>query len=221
MDPSSDPVKRRTYHSPRRAEQARATRRRVIDSAVRLFLADGYAGTTIEAVAAEAQVAADTVFHLFASKRGLLQEAMDVVIGGDDDDVPLLERADPQAVRHETDQRRQIAMFTAGMSRQLDRVRPVDDMLRSAAAVDAQIAGLRDDLQLRQRRAAMTAVAEWIRARGGLRGDMSVIAAAAILWTLTSPEVHRMFRVDWDWPAARYEDWLRTTLESALLPGTG
>ena len=72
---------------------------------------------------------------------------MDASVGGDDRDVPFLERAEPQAMRRETDQRRQIAMFAAGMAGQLERVRPVDDMLRNAAAVDPQIAALREDIQ--------------------------------------------------------------------------
>jgi AcrR family transcriptional regulator len=201
----------------------------VIDAASELFLQNGYPRTTIATVAARAGVAADTVLHLFGSKRGLLKEVMDVVIGGDDDNVPVLERPDPQAMRQEPDQRRQIAMFAAGIAAQLERIRPMDDILRSAAAVDADVAALRTDLQLNQRRAAMRAVAEWIAANGPLRAeggggaadgveDGMVEAAAAILWTLTSPEVHQMLREHWDWTPATYRDWLRRTLESALLP---
>jgi len=55
-------------------------------------------------------------------------------------------------------------------------------------------------------------------AHGPLREGMPVEEAAAVLWTLTSPEVHRMLRVDWAWPAERYERWLRGTLVSTLLP---
>lgn len=212
------PVKRRPYRSALRAEQARRTRQRVIATAVALFLARGYAGTTLAAVAAGAEVSVDTVFHLFGTKRGLLQAAMDTVIGGDDADVPLLERPDPQAMRAETDPRRQIALFAHGIVGQLERTAPVADMLRSAAAVDPDVAALREDLHLRQRRQAMTTVAGWIAAGGPLRGELPVDEAAAVLWTLTSPEVHHMLRVDWSWSPERYERWLRTTLEHSLLP---
>lgn len=215
----SDPVKRRGYVSPLRAERARRSRSRIVAAAIRLFLADGYARTTIAAVAAAAGVSADLVFHLFGSKRELLRAAMDASVGGDDRDVPFLERAEPQAMRRETDQRRQIAMFAAGMAGQLERVRPVDDMLRNAAAVDPQIAVLREDIQLRQRRQAMTTVAGWLRDRGPFRGDMPVEQAAAVIWTLTSPEVHHMLTVDWAWTSPQYQDWLRTTLQATLLPG--
>jgi hypothetical protein len=81
------------------------------------------------------------------------------------------------------------------------------------------------NLQLDQRRAAMRSVAGWIAANGPLRpqdgenGEAEAIeGAAAILWTVTSPEVHQMLREHWGWTSAAYEDWLRRTLESSLLP---
>ncbi len=211
-------VKKRAYVSPVRAERARATRRAVLSSAVELFLDRGYAATSMAAVAQKAGVSADTVYHLFSDKRTLLKESLDVVIGGDDSDVSFLERSEPQLMRQETDQRRQIALFAAGMTRQLERVRPLEDILQSAAAVDPEIAALRADVQLRQRRQAMTTIAGWISARGPLRDEQSLDEAAAVLWTATSPEVHRMLYVDWSWDAARYERWLRLTLEANLLP---
>jgi AcrR family transcriptional regulator len=214
------PVKTRGYNSPNRTAQARETRRRVIDAATRLFVEHGYPRTTIATVAAEAGIAADTVLHLFGSKFKLLQEVMDVVIGGDDEDVSVLERTDPQTMRRETDQRAQLAMFAAGVTVQLERIRPVDDILRSAAMVDADAAALREDLQLRQRRAAMVAVAGWVAANGPLRDGRSVEEAAAVLWTLSSPEVHRMLRVDWGWSARTYQDWLRDTLTATVPGGT-
>jgi AcrR family transcriptional regulator len=207
---------KRSYVSPLRMERARATRQAVITAAVQLFLDHGYAGTSIAAIAKRGGVSADTVYHLFGTKRSLLKQALDDTIGGDDQEVPFLERPEPQRMRRETDQRRQIEMFAAGMSRQLERVRPMEDVLRSAAAVDPEIAALRSDVQLRQRRRAMTTIAGWIAARGPLAVDVD--EAAAVLWTSTSAEVHRMFRVDWDWEPAQYEKWLRVTLAANLLP---
>jgi hypothetical protein len=143
---------------------------------------------------------------------------LDVVIGGDDAESPLLDRADPQAMRAERDQRRQLAMFAAGITRQLERIRPMDDILRSAAAVDSVAADLRADLQLRQRREAMTAIVTWIAAHGPLQEGLSEQDAAAVVWTLTSPEVHQMLRDTWNWTSERYEQWLRETLTASLLP---
>lgn len=58
----SDSVRpRRRYDSPRRREQAEATRRDILEAARRLFEAHGYAATTMAAIAAEAGVALKTV----------------------------------------------------------------------------------------------------------------------------------------------------------------
>jgi AcrR family transcriptional regulator len=208
----------RAYSSPLREAQARETRRRILDSARALFLERGFPATTIASVARRAQVSADTVYSVFGSKANLLKEVLDVVIGGDDEDVPLLERDRPQAVRAEPDQRRQLAMFAADITTQLERVRPLDDILRSAAAVDAAAAALRADLQLRQRREAMRTVVAWIAAHGPLREGLTDDEAAAVVWTLTSPEVHAMLRDTWGWSRERFERWLRETLTASLLP---
>ena len=208
----------RTYRSPLRAAQAQQTRRRIIESARTLFVENGYGPTTVAAVARHAGVSADTVYSGFGTKIALLQDVLAVVIGGDDQQVPFLERAAPQAMRAETDQRRQIAMFAHGMTEQLERIRPLDDVLRSAAAVDESAAELRAKTQTGQRLAAMKVVVQWVAERGGLRAGRTVDEAGAVVWTLTSPEVHRMLRDDCGWPRERYEHWLRETLVDTLLP---
>lgn len=214
----NDPVKpRRTYNSTLRAERARATRQRILNSAARRFLADGYPATTIEAIAADANVAAKTVYHLFRDKRGVLKEVMDVTLAGEESR-PVLEQAGPQQVRMELDQRRQIELTSRGTAARLEWSRPMDDILRSAAAVDGDVASLRQDIQLRQRRSAMHTIAGWIAANGPLRDDVSADQAGDILWVLTSPDIHRMYRTDCGWTAEQYTTWLTHALLDALLP---
>jgi AcrR family transcriptional regulator len=51
----TEPVKStRRYDSPRRREQAAATRRDILEASQRLFEQQGYAATTMAAIAAEA-----------------------------------------------------------------------------------------------------------------------------------------------------------------------
>ncbi len=214
----SEPVKRRPYTSLLRAEQAASTRLRILDAARALFTDRGYPATTLGQVGHEAGVAADTVLHIFGSKKGLLSAVLDVAIGGDDAPIPVLDREAPQAMRRETDQRLQIAMFAAGMTEQLERIRPLDDILRSAAAVDPDARALREDLQLDQRRRAMRQIATWISANGELKNDISIDMAADIIWTLTSPDVHRLLRQDCQWTPQQYQAWLHDGLEGSLLP---
>lgn len=209
---------KRGYRSPLRAEQARQTRRRILEAAQRLFLDHGYAATSVEVIAEAASVSPDTVYSTFGSKRNLLKELMDAVVGGDDANVRVLDRPEPQAVRQGRDQRVQLATFAAGVALRIEATRPLDDILRSAAEVDMEVRALRDDIQLRQRRSAMSTFAEWLTENGPLRGGLGPSDAASILWTLTSPEVHRLLRDGCGWSHERFVLWLEDTLARTLLP---
>ena len=217
--PDDGPASRgkRSYHSPVRADRARTTRRAVIEAATTHFLDAGYAGTSLAAVAGSAGVSVDTVYKTFGSKIGLLKAVLDVTIGGDDTPVGVVERAGPQALRQEPDQREQVRMLASGVAGQLERIRPLDDILRSAAAVDQEAASLREDIQVRQRRAAMRTIVGWIAARGPLRDGLSVERATQVVWTLTSPEVHLLMRDTGGWSQRSYRDWLAQALADGIL----
>jgi hypothetical protein len=102
---------------------------------------------------------------------------------------------------------------------QLERIRPLDDILRSAAAVDQEAAALRVDVQVRQRRKAMRTFVGWIAAMGPLRDGLSVTRAAHVVWTLTSPEVHLLMRDTCGWSQASYRAWLEQTIAEGILRG--
>jgi AcrR family transcriptional regulator len=193
---------RRAYTSALRQEQARQTRLRILEAAERCFGSRGYAGATMEIVAAEARVAVDTVFAAFGNKRGVLQALMDLRAGGDQQPVDMLSRPGPQAVRRETDQLAQIALFAADIAANIERTRPAE---------------LRGRFQ-EQRYRNQQAVAGWVAANGPLREGITLDDAAAIIWTLTSPEVHRLLRTERRWPPERFTKWLADTLSLTLLP---
>ena len=107
----AEPVKpKRRYNSPRRREQAAATRRSILDAAQRLFERQGYAATTMEAIAAEAGVALKTVYVVFETKSGLLRALWDLRLKGDEDDAPVAERQWYLEVIEEPDPERQLRL---------------------------------------------------------------------------------------------------------------
>ena len=83
---------RRRYHSPRREAQAAATRREILEAAGRLFERDGYAATTMAAVAGEAGVSLKTVYVAFETKDGVLRALWHLRLRGDDEETPVGER---------------------------------------------------------------------------------------------------------------------------------
>ncbi len=206
----------RAYRSQLRAEQARQTRTRVLDSAQSLFEERGYAGTTMEAIANAAGVAVDTVYATFGTKRRVLSALLDVRVGGDDQPVAVIDRPEPQAVRLEPDQKRQIEMFASSIAPIIERARPVDDVMRGAASVDPEIAALRARIQ-QVRYESMRQFVSWLAANGPLRTGLTEEDAGAVVWTLTSPEVHRLLRSERSWSVERYAAWLEDTLARTML----
>src|SRR3954447_3993933 len=72
------------YHSPRRADQALATRRAVLEAARDLFVRKGYLQTTVADIAREARVAVDTVYAAVGRKPAILREVLETAISGTD-----------------------------------------------------------------------------------------------------------------------------------------
>src|SRR6185436_2923479 len=106
-----DPVKpKRRYDSPRRREQAAATRRAILEAAQKLFEQQGYAATPMAAIAAEAGVALKTVYVVFETKGGVLRALWHLLLRGDDVDAPVGERTWYREVLDEPDPTRQLQL---------------------------------------------------------------------------------------------------------------
>ncbi|PRC47364.1 TetR/AcrR family transcriptional regulator, partial [Mycobacterium sp. ITM-2017-0098] len=89
---------KRAYRSDLRTSQARDTRRRIVAAAADLFVADGYAGASVDAIAAAAGVSRKTVFTAVGGKAELLALALDWAVAGDDAPRPLADRPEVMAV---------------------------------------------------------------------------------------------------------------------------
>src|SRR5216684_1962342 len=163
---------KRSYDSALRKQQASQTRMKILDAAQKLFAQRGYATTTVEAIASGAGVAVDTVYAVFGSKREVLKSLLDVRVGGDDAPIEVLDRPRPQAVRADRNQARQLAAFAHDVGRIIERVRPVDDIIRGAAAVDPEVAALRTRVQ-ESRHESMRQFVSWVAANGPLRAGLT------------------------------------------------
>ena len=207
----------RKYDSSRRQSQARQTRLQIAEAARVLFLERGYGGTSIEAIAKKAGVAVETIYATFKNKRNVLSFVFDIAIGGDDEDIRLLDRPDPQAVLNETDQYRQLTLFASDITKILHRAAPVFEILRIAAKTEPEIAELVQRL-LRERLVNMTMVAKSVASNGALREGLSRARAAELIWSMTSPELYLLLTRDLNWTDEQYSQWLTDTLIQLLLP---
>ena len=193
---------KRSYSSAKRQAQARETRRAIIDSAGELFVANGYAATTIQAIAERAGVAVQTVYAVFGNKRELLRQLIESSVTGDDEPVPITERPEAQAVAAEPDPRRR-AELDAALSRSIaERVAPIVRVVGEVAASDPELAALMEAVKA-ARREEMIASAKIVAGSDGLRVDDE--EAAATLYVLYSPQVADMLMRDYGWSPKRYE----------------
>src|SRR5438128_4885209 len=167
---------RRSYDSPRRREQASATRRAILEAARELFVANGYVGTTIEAIAARANVSPETVYATFKNKRSILSRLLDVSMAGDDAPVPILERSWVQEMRDEPDPQRRLRILARNGRSILERTAPIHEVLRGAAAADPQIASLWE-MNKAQRAEGQRQLLGIVTERGPLRPGLTARSA--------------------------------------------
>jgi AcrR family transcriptional regulator len=209
-DEHSRDTARRTYHSPARRRQAEQTRGRILAAARELFRSAGYAASTMEAIAASAQVSAKTVEAAFGSKRGVLAAVVD----------PLASSGPPRdlvdQVRAAEDPRQRIRLVAELTRQAYEASVPEFELMRGAAAVAPEIAAVAQQVEAR-RRANQVRLVTYLREKGVLRQDLAPEEAADVVWALTSYDLYRALVNERRWPAARYRDWLADTLTDSLL----
>lgn len=208
---------KRVYNSSRRKEQARQTRLQIIESARKLFIERGYESATLEAIAAEAGVAVDTVYAAFGSKRGILSRLIDVYLVGDDEETPLLEREGPLSVRRESNPIRQVELFANDITVIMSRMAPIFSIMRTAAKKEPDVDKMLHDM-LDSRLQGMMVFVEAVASNGPMRDGVTLQEAAETVWMLTSAEMYNLATIDRGWSMEKYQQWLANALANLLLP---
>jgi len=209
------PVKRRYDNSGREA-RVRATKAKVVDAARELFVDEGYMATTIEAIAAASDTPIATVYRLFGSKIGILTAVLGVAFVGDDHPIALHDRQDVKAAAAQIDPGALLASFAHVARDVLGRSGRLHQVLRTAATADPEAAALSSEIN-RQRLDGQSRVASLLDQRGALADGISRRTAADVIYTLMSPDVHRLLTEERHWSADRYEQWLAHALCVLLL----
>src|SRR5262249_5538944 len=183
-------------------------RRTIVGAATRLFGERGWAGTTLAAVASEAGTVVETIYAGFGSKAGLLIAAIDVAIVGDDDETPLVERAEFAALGVGSLAKRLTAAARI-ITRALAPAVPLTGALQGRSASD-ETARARLDRYEADRRATVAAGLELIL------GEPASEALVDSMWALASPEVFTKLTRERGWPVDRYQGWLAETAAAVL-----
>ena len=206
---------RRRYDSSRRQELARRNRQAVLELAERRFLSDGYASTTIAAIAEEAGVSAELIYKVYGSKGGLVKAIHDRRLAGSGL-VPAYQRSDQMREQH-TDPRailHEWGLLTAEVAATLT---PIRLLLRAAASTDPDMATLLEHTE-NQRLERMRHHAEFLDQRGYLRSDVTLDEATDILWACSSTEFYELLVLQRKWPLPRFAQFITDFMTTGLLP---
>ncbi len=206
----------RRYDSPRRRQQAAATRAQILNAAQRLFERDGYPATTMAAIAAEAGVALKTVYLAFETKSGVLRALWHLLLRGDADDAAVHDREWYREALEEPDPARQLRLNARNARAVKERAGSMLGVIRTAAPVDADIAALWDRIQS-EFYENQRAIVERIAARGALRPGLDAVRGADVLWTLNHPDVWLLLVGQRGWTAEEWERWFADAARSQLL----
>jgi AcrR family transcriptional regulator len=208
---------KRAYDASGRREQARLRRRSMVLAAGELFDRDGFRRTTIAAIAAHAGVSAESVYKSFGSKAALAKAVFDVAIAGDDDPVPIADRAAAQAMRNEPDVRRKISMFVDGLVQRQARSAKVQILIRDGRHVDDALSPIWSTLNT-EGIVGMTMVGRHLLDTGQLREGIELHEVRDVLWNFLAIDNYERLVLSQEWSLERYSYWLARTITSALCP---
>ncbi len=206
----------RVYRSLRREMQARRTRARIIAAAAQRFLAHGYAGTTMRAVALDAGVALPTVELAFRTKARLLKAVIDVAIAGDDDQVAMLDRQWAKRAESIAGPPDFVAAFARVLAGSAERAAGLAATALEAARADEDIATVAAQL-MSQREVMASWLVDGIMHRSALREGTDRAAAVDTVWTLMDPVVFCRLTGDRHWTTAHFERWFTDSVTRLVL----
>ena len=196
---------KRRYHSPRRQQQAAATRRAILEAAQRLFEKQGYAATTMAAVAEEAGVALKTVYVAFETKSGVLRALWNLRLRGDRDEIPVAQQDWYREVVEEPDPDRQLRLNARNSRARKVSIAGLLDVIRSGALVDSEIEQLWNRIES-EFHENQRVIAESLHKKRALRRGLDVDRATDILWTINHPNVWQLL-AGRGWTPEEYEQW--------------
>lgn len=199
---------KRPKRSTLRQRQAQATADLIVAAGRALFLENGYASTTIEAIAARAEVAVSTIYAVFGSKRGILRAIR----------ASWHERSQIREVTYgdlgNLGAEKRLEMLAQGTRRQWETGSDVTTIYSGAAAADPEAAA-ELSMALEGRRVGMQHFAEGMQPY--LRGGLDAARAAVIIEALCMAEVFHLLVRRSGWTGEEYENWLLQTLKQQLL----
>ncbi|WP_313812742.1 TetR/AcrR family transcriptional regulator [Glutamicibacter sp.] len=208
-------MSRRNYDLSNRAEAARETRRRILDTTYRLLLEKGAKSLSMSGLANAAGVSPQTIYNSIGGKAEVIKACYDITIAGDDIDAPLSERPAFRSIWETTESQEFFRRYSTWVSTLSNRVAPLLAALVRPGQSDPGIAAFVETIEA-ERRIGSTNAMKHYRERFGLPEGLTLEQAVDITWTLNSPDVYDRLVGRCGWSPEEYESWLTQQLAAAL-----
>ncbi len=219
MRPESGSVKPpRRYDATGRRDRALRRQEHVLNVAGRLFLRDGYAATTVAAVAAAGDVSVETIYKTFGGKPGLIRAIQQSGLAGAGP-VPAPDRSDEMSAQ-DVPPRAVLRHWATLTTEVMPRVAPVTLLVRAAAATDPEMGALLAEIN-DERLKRMHHNAVRLARLGPLRTGMSIEQARDVMFTFTAPELYEILVMHQRWTLDHYADFIFRGLLAELLDEPG
>ncbi|OBK42517.1 TetR/AcrR family transcriptional regulator [Mycobacterium kubicae] len=200
----------RPYQSTLRAQAALATRRKILDSAMQLFLEHGYGKVTVGDIAAAASLALPTVYASTGGKAAILGTLIDEAVKD-----PIVDQT-LSAVRKSKSGNEILGIVAHGTRVDNERYHDIIEVLKHAAAVDANAAAILQQSNDEYRR-ALSHVARRLRTLKATPAGMTEARITDVLWFYFGHDPWHSLVADRGWPWDDAEQWLLAQATMALL----
>lgn len=204
---------RRRYDASRRRARAAERRAAVVTAARGRFLTEGFAATTLSAVAADAGVSVESLYKWFGSKAGLLKAVWDQSLAGTG---PTHAETRSDAGSRQASDGRSIIHNWARLAAEVGAVGdPIYGLIEKAAHADPEAAELFDEIE-RERGVRMTHNAAYLVDGGYLREDVTPEKARDVLLLYTT--FYDRLVTQAGWSAEQFSAFVERGLVAHLLP---
>ncbi len=193
-----------------REERAAVTRRRILDAARHRFFEDGYAATTLKAIASEAGVAVQTVYAVFGSKAAILAELRALVVNLPEADAEL------RAAMSEPTPARRLTRFAHSIRSRWELAGDIVRVDQDAVRVDPSLRGGIAAAEAR-RHGGIAAFVRGIEV--DLGAGIDVERSIGVVNALTLNAVYEELVHTQGWSVDAYEVWLAESLVSGVVGG--
>ena len=206
----------RGYDSPRRRAAAEETRRRIVETAGRLFSESGYARTSIRAVAAAAGTSPENIYLVFGTKAALLAAWIDLSVAGDDAPVLFVDRPEARALAGLATFDERLAAGMSLTSAVNARVAAPLAVLDAAAQSDPGIAALASRIEAARRRDVEQLLGVVLGDQPARR-DLSRATIVDLVSALLSIHLYRALVLTAGWTPRQYERELASQIRQAVV----